>query len=610
MIAKPSVQQILLANCFVSNHADFDLVLTEEQMVATAVGENAVLLEIVASDKSNPVELSCSYSEIYGLAFSWFRVDGPDPTLIDGYSAGDLAGYEIGTALIGPFLRGVRLAENFRASPHWDQALIEGASFSIAVAGQGRSSYQRYETILFEAFCLALGIDKPRLLVVHDERNTVLIRKYAISRDVDFLPDAAMSPSWWVALAMRVFDACARLSRRSSLLVFEYNPTKFFARQVVAGRGRSCRIVRMFPSIREVFPTLVRGHGIWLGPTSRDEGASAREPNDYTGYPLHLEIRGFDAVPVLGLHLTVMLSTYAAFIKATVPGIHRMLDRFHVYAILAPYEVPPVPRLVMHCARRRSIPTFCTTDGFPFFAQNTMGRNAPVAEHYLAWSEHTAWWAEAQGNSVQTVVTGNPAMSTDRENQRAWPMRLSTPMRILYSPGGSSEIENRSASEEMFVQVLRGIEAYEKPVTIMLKPHPSDSAERFRRLATRPIEFCKTGRISDYFDDTDVLLTEPSTCLFEALLAGVPVMLLRPWRTNVSAGLPWNGDEWLERRTAQTASDVTRLLLDEHTLLEPPPSGWLEHYIGPLDTGATDRILEYIQRVCPSLMSASSQPEA
>ncbi len=609
MIAESGSQKVLLTNCFVPDHAHFDFVLTEEQMVATAVGQNAVLLEIVASDKSNPVDLSLLSSELWDMAYSWFRVDGRDPTLIDGYSAGDLAGYEIGTALIGPFLRGVRLAENFRASPHWDQALIEGASFSIAVAGQGRSSYQRYETILFEAFCLALGIDKPRLLVVHDQQNTLLIRKYASSRDVDFLPDAAMSPSWRVALAMRVFDVCARLSRRSSLLVFEYNPMKSFAQQVVAGRGRSCRIVRTTPAIREVFATLIRGHGIWLGPASRDEGASALESNDYADYPLHLEIRGFDAVPVLGSHLTGTLSTYAAFIKATVPGIHRMLDRFHVHAILAPYEVPPVPRLVMHCARRRSIPTFCTTDGFPFFAQNAMGRNAPVAEHYLAWSEHTASWAEAHGNSVQTVVTGNPALSTDGENQRAWPSQLGTPMRVLYSPGGSSEIENRSASEEMFVQVLRGIEACGMKSRILVKPHPSDSAERFRRLVTRPIEFRETGRISDYFDDTDVLLTEPSTCLFEALLAGVPVMLLWPWRTNVSVGLPWNGDEWLERRTAQTADDVTRLLLDEETLLEPPPSGWLEHYLGPLDTGATDRILEYIQRVCPSLMWARSRQE-
>ncbi len=609
MIVKPGSQRVLLANCFVSNHADFDLVLTEEQMVATAFGENAVLLEIVASDETNPVDLSLPRSELWDLSYSWFRVDGRDPTLIDGYSAGDLAGYEIGTALIGPFLRGVRLAENFRASPAWDQAMLEVSSFSIAIADQGSPSYQRYETILFEAFCLALGVEKPGFLVVHDERNIGLIRKYTSSRDVDFLPDTTKSLSWRTALVMRVFDACARLSRRSSLFVFEYNPTKAFARQVVMGRGRSCRIVRTAPSIREVFATLIRGHGIWLGSRSRDQGASALESNDYADYPLHLEIRGFDAVPVLGSHLTVMLSTYAAFIKATVPGIHRMLDRFHVYAILAPYEVPPVPRLVMHCARRRSIPTFCTTDGFPFFAQNTMGRNAPVAEHYLAWSEHTASWAEAQGNSVQTVVTGNPAMSTDRENQRAWPMRLSTPMRILYSPGGSSEIENRSASEAMFSEVLRGIEAYEKPVTIMLKPHPSDSADRFRRIATRPIEFRETGRIRDYFDDTDVLLTEPSTCLFEALLAGVPVMLLRPWRTNVSAGLPWNGDEWLDRRTAQTADDVTRLLLDEQTLLEPPPSGWLEHYIGSLDTGATDRILEYIQYVCPSLMGARSRQE-
>ncbi len=602
MITKPRSQKVLLTNCVVSNHADFDLVLTEEQMVATAVGENAVLLEIVASDKSNPVDLSLLWSELWDLAYSWFRLDGRDPTLIDGYSAGDLAGFEVGTALIGPFLRGVRLAEIFRASPHWGQPLIEEWSFSIVVADQGSPSYQRYETILFEAFCLALGVDKPRLLVVHDERNTVLIRKYASARDVVFLPEATMSPSWWVALAMRVFVACSRLSSRSSLLVFEYNPTKFFARQVVTGRGRSCRIVRTTPSIREVFPTLVRGHGIWLGPTSRDEGASVLESNDYADYPLHLEIRGFNAVPVLGSHLAAMLSTYTTFIKSAVPSINRMLDRSHVHAIFTPFAVPPVQRLVMKCARRRGIPVFCTTDGFPFFAQNMLGRNAPVAEHYLAWSEHTASWAEVHGDSVQTVVTGNPAMSTNRENQRAWPTGLSTPMRILYSPGGSSEIENRSTSEAMFSQVLRGIEAYEKPATIMLKPHPSDSAERFRRLATRPIEFRETGRISDYFDDTDVLLTEPSTCLFEALLAGIPVILLWPWRQNVSAGLPWNGDEWLERRTAQTADDVTRLLLDEQTLLEPPPSGWLEHYIGPLDTGATDRILEYIQRVCPSLL--------
>ncbi len=605
MLPRLPARKVLLTNCFVPSHREYDLLLTEEPAVALDAGDRAQLLNTIPSGESAPVDLYEFECELWDLAYSWFTVGGSDPTVVDGFSAGDLAGYEIGTALIGPFLRGVRLAENFRDSEAYEDGLVDASSLTIAVAGNCADRYRRYESIVLEAFCLALGISSPPAVLSHDPRNLDLAAQYPRSRDVEFLPAAASSRSRWKPLLARFFQASAALSRRPSLLVFEYNPTRHFAQQVLKKRGRAYRLVRCGPPRGEILETLARGDAIWFNPyTSQSEQAETDDAFEF-GPRFRLDVRGIDAFPTLAPLLADTLTSYASFIRLNVPRINQMLSQFKVRAVFAPFEIPPVPRLVMLCARGSNIPTFRTTDGFPVFDREAHGRNAAIADHYLAWSEHTNFLWDGPAAHSRGSVTGNPALARrdGSPGQGAWPNKLGTPLRVLLNPISSGVQDSRSFGEILFSEVLRGLEACGLATTIACKPHPADSIDRYRALTTLSIEFHEAGPIDRYFSETDLFISGPSTSLFEAVLAGLPVVLTVPWQTNVAAGLPWDGDEWLERRTARTADDIARLLNDTATLLEPPPAGWLEHYIGPTDSNVTDRILAQIQRYAPSLLN-------
>jgi len=400
----------------------------------------------------------------------------------------------------------------------------------------------------------------------------------------------------------RFFQASAAHSRRPSLLVFEYNPTRHFAQQVLKKRKRAYRLVRCSPRRAEILGTLVRRGAIWFDPfASQPELAETDDAFEF-GARFRLDVRGIDAFPTLAPFLADTLTSYASFIRLNVPVVNKMLGQFKVRAVFAPFEIPPVPRLVMLCARHRNIPTFRTTDGFPGFDREAYGRNAAIAEHYLAWSEHTKRLGDGRAAHSQGSVTGNPALANRDRSQGAWPTTLATPLRVLLNPISSGGQGNRSFGEDMFLEVLSGLQASGRATAIVCKPHPADSIDRYRALTPLSIEFHEAGPIDKYFNQTDVFITCPSTSLFEALLAGLPVVLTMPWQASVAAGLPWDGDEWLERRTARTAADLSRLLNDNSTLFEPPPAGWLEHYIGPTDSSAADRILTQIQRYSPSLV--------
>jgi len=342
---------------------------------------------------------------------------------------------------------------------------------------------------------------------------------------------------------------------------------------------------------------------MWFDPyESQPELAETADAFEF-GQRFRLDVRGIDAFPTLAPLLADTLTSYASFIRLNVPRINQMLSQFKVRAVFAPFEIPPVPRLVMLCARGSNIPTFRTTDGFPVFDREAHGRNAAIAHHYLAWSEHTNFLWDGPAAHSRGAVTGNPALALRDANpgRGVWPNPLGAPLRILLNPICPDGQGNRAVGEDMFLEVLSGLQASRRATVIACKPHPADSIDRYRSLSTLSIEFHEAGPIDRYFSATDLFITGPSTSLFEAVLAGTPVVLTMPWQTNVASGLPWDGDEWLERRTARTADDIARLLNDTATLLEPPPAGWLEHYIGPTDSNATDRILEQIQLHAPSL---------
>jgi hypothetical protein len=90
------------------------------------------------------------------------------------------------------------------------------------------------------------------------------------------------------------------------------------------------------------------------------------------------------------------------------------------------------------------------------------------------------------------------------------------------------------------------------------------------------------------FTGFDVYVAPYSSSLLEALAVGLPVVY---YRVNAQRlGPPFDGDPWLEGRTASSPSHLAALLRDRQRMDDMPPPGWLERYLGPRDGRAAERI--------------------
>ncbi len=100
------------ANCFVDATEFRDRLLTDEVGVAaTAPGETHVSMldELIDPDRAQALNI-----ELWRRAYSWFRDGEHDPTLVDGISAGDIAGAEAAQTIFLPAARGALEAHALR----------------------------------------------------------------------------------------------------------------------------------------------------------------------------------------------------------------------------------------------------------------------------------------------------------------------------------------------------------------------------------------------------------------------------------------------------------------------------------------------------------------
>lgn len=580
--------QVLVANCFVETTEPYDLVLTEESLIAQAQGTDALLLDPVTPTSDECIPLEAFDRDIWELAYHWFRPGATDDTVINGISVGDIAGYEVATAVIEPFIRGVRLARAFKAQSPLADRIIGEAEFSIAVAGGAPQRYAEYETIVLESFCAALGL-KPRVrLRPHDDRNDALIAKYSASRDVSFLPPSQESLSWWRRAAFSVLDRLSLTGRRASVLIVEYHPTRALAEQLVRYERKDLRIVRLFPaSTRELLRTLLSGNAAWPGPRPQEDAPRGRPGDSEWPRDVRLEFGGVQAPKTVETALRRILRSYCHFVASESRAVDAFLNRANIAAVIVPFEVSPVARLLLHCANRMGVPTFSTSDGFPLHQTSVMELGKPVASRYLAWSRHCAAGREG-------YVTGNP------EFERITPSGTAAPghdafHHILLNPLAPGGTLGRRHVEDVFSTFISGIsQSGSATATVTCRPHPSDLSETYAQEQEIGVTVSREGPPEEALRKADLLVTVPSTMLFQAIIAGIAVVLVKPWDSSICAGVPWEGDEWLAARTATSAADLAELVNNPLLLREPPPRGWLEHYVGPVDSSATTRIYEAI----------------
>lgn len=591
------MSRVLLANCFPAVWPQVDALLSDELVVA---GTAPPGLTVIAPEEHIDGELAHLTSiAMAQAAFEWFRLDGQDPSIVAGISAGDLAGAEAATAVLMPAARGVLAMDAALASGLEPDTLI-------AVVPEGGGRYGALERLASEA---AIATLKARLgaspevqrVASEDPRNACLREKYGAVRDPDYLRQTGTHRRASRAVVLGLANAQARLRGRGrpTLLVLEYNPSHEFARVYGARRWRRWQLV-CWPAkphdllaiarngdqaILPLAPDLESGKLSGIGPSLRDRFLGTNAPS--------IGVAGVELWPIVRDALLGMIDRYGRYAAALAPRIACELDRRAVTAVLVPFDTPAHARLVVRVSQAMGIPTFVINDGFKADDIQQEGMTADVA---LAWSPamRDCYYSR---RAYGAIVTGNPR--SERLARVCSPPR--EPRRVLVGGHTFSPIDlncRRSDAERFLDEVLSGIAAAGSCVSraVLAKLHPADAPAYYRPIVEAhgqlAVELRTQGDVIELFGDFDVYVTTYSTSLLEAAACGLPVIYYRV--NGQRMGPPFNGDDFLERRTASTPAQLASLLSDGDTLTATPPNGWIEHYLGP-SAGAIDRILEAIE---------------
>jgi hypothetical protein len=575
--------RVAYANCFLPDGESPDLLVTDEVAVAEAFpGQGRIAEAYSAADPEFPAVLADANAFAWRLAFGWF--EDHDPTVVDGISAADIAGSQVALSLLIPALRGVLDA----------RAVPDGADrVELWMPGNGSERYRAVERIQAESFAAALGPDvRVERRVSDDARNAALVAKYEQVRDPEWLAPEPRAARAQAQVAGMLIGARGALSRRDSLLVYEYNPTNAFAARYAAERGADRRFtLARCRTPRPHFGQIPRAGDRFVLPPTIPPGSDPVELG--AGLADRFTFAGVDLWPLLEPGLAAVVGRYRAYVGAVAPRWRVLLRRNRVRAVLMPFDSPPEARLLVRVAQSEGIPTFAVNDGFKGddFTVEDM-----TADHALAWSESIARNYFGRRTHGDVVVTGNP--KGDAQRTVALERRLQGALReVLIGSFTFSPVDiacHRSDAENFLRAAVAGIRQSERgrDAAIRVKLHPADRIDHYAGMIDDGVEFVTDGDVVQMFDDAELYITTYSTSLLEAIATGLPSIYLRINDQRLHA--PFSADDFMERRTARTREDIARLIDDPGGVFRLPPAGererWIEQYLGPADGRSVERI--------------------
>jgi len=595
--------RVTYANCHPVAGDVGDVLLTDERIVADGAPPGTVAL--IADERYDAGLAQRLNERLWELAFEWSQVDGEDPTLVDGLSAGDLAGLEVGLTVLLPAARAVL---------EIDAALreLEPERLTTVVPTAGDALYRRVETTICDAADatirarLGAGVALARRRS-SDPRNATLVTKYSRTRNPAFLAEPsprALAALRATAAVVNLAAARRRRARAGRLLVLQYNPTAAFVRNyassprgvhdlVCAGFTQS-DVARMLREGQRAFVMPAASPGPQAAALAARVHAFAQRHEDVLRERFTVE--GVDLSAVVLPRLVEIAAAYGRWLEGRGRAVRAKLRGSA--ALLVPFESPPHARLLVRAAQAEGVATVMINDGWKgddhqrdgLAADMALALSPSIAEHYF----------RRRDDPASVVVTGDPR-SDGAPAPRAARRRDERLRRVLvgsftFSP---SDLNcRRSDGERFLAEVLEGVAASRaRDAAITVKLHPADQLEIYRDIVARfgdlQLELTREGDVVDRLAHADVYVTTYSTSLLQAAALGLPFLYYRvnPQRLHP----PFSGDPTMERRTASTPAALAALLDGP---VSPPEDArrWVERYVGPSDGACTARVIDAVNR--------------
>ncbi|MBI4789821.1 MAG: hypothetical protein HY782_22540 [Chloroflexi bacterium] len=279
-----------------------------------------------------------------------------------------------------------------------------------------------------------------------------------------------------------------------------------------------------------------------------------------------------------------------------VAGCRAAIRAHEIDLILVPFDAPPVQRMLIEVGRALDIPSMVVLHGLPG-AYNA--RYNCCADYFASWGPATIEIYKTLGCSTTNMrVTGSPKLDT----YLPIPKRPRIPVRsilILTNPQDySSTLPAEDDPEHYIFTVLAACRDL-RECEFVVRPHPAESPIRYRDwlapLALPNLSIQARTPIETLLAQADLVITPVSTVALEAMALGIPILWFDVAR---SSPPPPFAAGWLQPvRTAQELAACLKTIVREDKLPPTNTARILESFAGPIDGGASRRILDWIARI-------------
>jgi hypothetical protein len=205
------------------------------------------------------------------------------------------------------------------------------------------------------------------------------------------------------------------------------------------------------------------------------------------------------------------------------------------------------------------------------------------------------------------LVLGNPSMDPYPAQKRKKVTSIKKVLFLNFEDNFYARLDRFSYQEKFYEEVFTGFkDLLSEGIEIYFRPHSSDKDYyeylfKFFGVDPSKIMYATKGSFTDLIYEMDLLVTNISTCFFEAQAAGVPAIFMEPNFNKQAVLPPYDGVDGEEVLRMSTRLELVKLILSNrkdpqylNNFLDKFLNKYAPKYMGPLDGMASNRIMEYV----------------
>lgn len=545
------------------------------------------------------------------VALGWYHSGDADPTLHDGISYGHLTRAMFGRVYMIPVL--VKYGEIIRKAlerrPGCRMALHDLSGYGASVhLYEGGNDTVFDKDVLVRLVCGRLGVEVARITPPEPMRASFVVSVESGQKPESKVKKCARN---LLSIAERTLNLWGRILdalRGNPPRIYFYNYSNlnsmlphFSGRFIL----RSLRKEGLRPAMlrlglqyvdfnREPYSPSGADRAFFDGLMARYADGAAEVGFDLNGIDYEALYR--QAIRDLAQYVIPRLVTYAGRVRGA-------LRRYRICTLIDNNTLDERSKTVLSVCRQTGVRTVFVDHGIMGHRKAMRAAELEEPDVVVGPGEYDPY-----GHRAPRIVLGNPAMDPYTAQKRRSMGAIRRVLFLTFEDNFYARLDRFAYQEKYYEEIFSIFPALKaRGIEVLYKPHPGESDTyhrylfRFFGIDDSAVKFVQQRRFIDVVQTVDLVVSNVSSCYFEALAAGVPTIFMEPHYDPSSFCAPLSGRRGEDVLVAETGAELLTLI-DKHADAPDALNGFVSEflergaplYLGRADGEAGRRIVDYV----------------